>query len=107
MLTVLNLIAAVFYKLLYMSVTALVLGVVTMLIRRFADRRFSPFWKYAMWMLVIAALLVPWHPQSKLAVMNNTERLQEVAFRAEYEAAQSDYQLCAAVENNHAPRRNM
>ena len=86
-----SVVAPVFYKLLYMSVTALVVGVIIMLIRRFADKRFSPVWKYAMWGLVLVALIMPWRPQSNLAVMNTTERLQEVSFRGEYEVAQIEY----------------
>jgi len=86
-----NMIAPVFYKLLYMSVTALVIGMIIMLIRRIADKRFSPFWKYAMWTLVLTALIIPWRPQSNLAVMNTTESIQDVSFREEYEIAQIEY----------------
>ena len=85
-------IAPVFYKLLFMSVTALVIGVIVMLIRRFADKKLSPFWKYALWIVVLAALVLPWRLQSNLSVMNNTERLQEVSFRADYETAKIEYQ---------------
>jgi len=84
-------IAPVFYKLLFMSVTALVVGVIIMLIRRFADKKLSPFWKYALWVVVLAALILPWRPQSNLSMMNNTERLQEVSFREEYETARIEY----------------
>jgi len=86
-----NMIAPVFYKLLYMSVTALVVGIIIMLVRRFADKRFSPFWKYAMWVLVLAALMVPWRPQSNLSVMNAAEKIQGISFREEYETAQIEY----------------
>lgn len=93
-----RIVAPIFYKLLYMSVTALVVGMIIMLIRRFADKRFSPFWKYTMWVLVLAALIIPWRPQSNLAVMNNTERIQEISFRNEYVAAQTEYQQAAINE---------
>lgn len=86
-----NTVAPVFYKLLYMSVTALAVGAVIMLIRRFADRRFSPFWKCAMWTLVIAAFVVPWRPQSGLSVMNNTEKIQEISFYKAYTHARTEY----------------
>jgi len=88
-----NTVAPVFYKLLYMSVTALVVGLIIMLLRRFADKRFSPFWKYAMWVLVLAALIIPWRPQSNTAVMNTTERIQEFSFQNEYAEAQTEYQF--------------
>lgn len=86
-----ELIAQVFYKLLYMSITALVVGLIVMLIRRFADKRFSPFWKYAMWGLVFVALLVPWRPQSSFAIMSNTESVQSVSFHENYAIAQKEY----------------
>lgn len=88
-----NIVAPVFYKLLYMSITALVVGVIIMQTRRFADKYFSPFWKYAMWALVLVALVVPWRPQSIFAVLNNTEKLQEVSFRKEYVEAQAEYEV--------------
>ena len=94
-------IAPVFYKLLFMSVTALVIGVIVMLIRRFADKKLSPFWKYALWIVVLAALILPWRPQSNLAVMNNTESIRNISFREEYETAQNEYRFRAAVESNH------
>ncbi len=86
-----NLIAPIFYKLLYMSITAFVVGIIIVLIRRFADKRFSPFWKYAMWVLVLVALVIPWRPQSPLAVMHTTERIQQISFRTEYETARTEY----------------
>ncbi|MCL2013545.1 MAG: M56 family metallopeptidase [Oscillospiraceae bacterium] len=87
-----NTIAPIFYKLLYMSVTALVAGMIIMLIRRFADKRFSPFWKYTMWVLVLFALIMPWRPQSNLAVMNTTEKIQQISFYEEYNQAITEYQ---------------
>lgn len=94
-----NIVAPVFYKLLYMSITALSIGVIVMLLRRFADKRFSPFWKYAMWVLVLVALMLPWRPQSNLAVMNTTERIQEVSFRNEYTEAQAEYHAALQEES--------
>jgi beta-lactamase regulating signal transducer with metallopeptidase domain len=91
-------IAPVFYKLLYMSVTALAVGIIIMLIRRFADKRFSPFWKYAMWALVLVALVMPWRPQSTVAVMNTTERIQDVSFHEAYTAAEAEYHIAVQEE---------
>lgn len=86
-----NTVAPVFYKLLYMSLTSLSIGVVILLIRRLADKQFSPFWKYAMWGLVLAALIIPWRPPSDFTLMNTTEKVQEISFRDEYVRAQTDY----------------
>ena len=96
-----NTLAPIFYKLLFMSVTALVVGVIVMLIRRFADKKLSPFWKYALWIVVLAALILPWRPQSNFAVMNNTESIQNISFREDYEQAQNEYRFHAAVESNY------
>lgn len=93
-----NMVAPVFYKLLYMSLTALVVGMIIILIRRFTDKLFSPFWKYAMWMLVLVALLMPWRPQSNLALMNTTARIQEVSFHNEYTEAQAEYHAALQEE---------
>ncbi|MDR1068576.1 MAG: M56 family metallopeptidase, partial [Clostridiales Family XIII bacterium] len=93
-----DMVAPVFYKLLYMSVTALAVGVIIMLIRRFADKRFSPFWKYAMWALVVVALVMPWRPHSNVAVMNTTERIQDVSFHEAYTAAQTEYTIAVREE---------
>ncbi|MCL2301073.1 MAG: M56 family metallopeptidase, partial [Firmicutes bacterium] len=68
----------VFYKLVYMSLTGLAAGAIVLLLRRLADKRFSPFWKYAMWLLVLAALVVPWRPQSRAAVLSPAEAVQDM-----------------------------
>lgn len=87
-----NLIAPLFYKLLFMSLTALVIGMIIMLIRRFADKRFSPIWKYAMWGLVLVALILPWRPQSNISLMNVTGKVWDVSFHDEYQMAQAEYE---------------
>ena len=92
-------IAPLFYRLLYMSVTALAAGLVILLLRRLADKRFSPVWKYAMWLVVVAALVLPWRPQSSLALLRDTEPLQAVSFRADYSSAQAEYYLVRETEN--------
>ena len=84
-------IGPVFYKLVYMSLTGLAAGAIVLLLRRLADRRFSPFWKYAMWLLVLAALAAPWRPQSPVAVLSPAEAVQDISFREAYSQAQSTY----------------
>lgn len=87
-----GIVAPVFCKLFFMSITALVVGMIIILIRRFADKRFSPFWKHTMWVLVLIALILPWRMQSDFALMNTTEKLQDVSFSAEYTQAHTDYE---------------
>ena len=86
-------IGPMFYKLLYMSLTALAAGTAVLLIRRLADKRFSPFWKYAMWVLVLAALVIPWRPQSKAAVLGRAEAVQDVSFREDLRQAEAAYSV--------------
>ena len=86
-------IGPIFYKLLYMSLTALAAGAAVLLIRRLADKRFSPFWKYAMWILVLAALVIPWRPQSRVAVLGRAEAVQDVSFREDLRQAEAAYSV--------------
>ncbi len=78
-------IAPVFYKLLFMSIAALCIGVVILLIRRFADDNISPAWKYAMWIVVLVALAVPYRPQTEFSLLNNVAKVQEISYRNEYD----------------------
>ena len=89
-------IGPVFYKLVYMSLTGLAAGAIVLLLRRLADKRFSPVWKYAMWLLVLAALVVPWRPQSRAAVLSPAEAVQDISFREEYSRAQTEYSAVLA-----------
>ena len=77
-------IAPVFYKLLFLSVAATCIGFVIMLIRRFADTKISPSWKYAMWLLVLAALTVPYRPHTEFALLDPVAEVQELSYRSEY-----------------------
>lgn len=78
-------IAPFFYKLLFMSIAALCIGIVIMLIRRFADNRISPAWKYTMWLVVLVALAVPYRPQTEFALLEPMAKVQEISYRSEYE----------------------
>ena len=95
-MTMLTGLGPVFYKLVYMSLTGLAAGAIVLLLRRLADKRFSPFWKYAMWLLVLAALVVPWRPQSRAAVLSSAEAVQEISFREDYNRAQEKYSAVLA-----------
>jgi len=91
-----NLISHVFYRMLFMSISAAAVGMVIMLIRWFADKKFSPFWKYSIWILVLAALVIPWRPQSNLAVMNKAEVIQNISFKDEFTQSQYNREVIKA-----------
>ncbi len=78
-------IAPLFYKLLFMSIGAIIVGSIILLIRRFADNKISPVWKYLMWMLVIIALIVPYRPTSNYSAIGDTSNIENVSFREEYD----------------------
>ena len=65
-------IAPLFYKLLSMSLTACCIGLVVLLLRKFADKKIAPAWKYALWALMLVALILPYRPQSETAVLPTT-----------------------------------
>lgn len=81
--------APIFYKLVYMSVTAIIIGAVILLIGRLADKKISPAWKYAIWICFIAALLLPVRFQSDLSLigLTNAEQIQDTSYREEYDEA--------------------
>ncbi len=78
-------IAPVFYKLLFMSIAALCIGAVILLFRRFADSRISPAWKYALWLVMLVALAIPYRLQTEAAPLDPVARIQEVSYREEYD----------------------
>ncbi|MFI3169604.1 MAG: M56 family metallopeptidase [Faecalibacterium sp.] len=79
------LIAPIFYKLLFVSITGSLVGGIILCIRKCFDRKIPPIWKYLMWVVVIAALLVPFRPQSNIAVTAPISTVQDVSFRAAYD----------------------
>ena len=91
-------IAPVFYALLSMSVTALLVGLVVVLLRWFADKRFSPIWKYTMWGLVFIALLLPWRVPAPAAMPDATQDLRHISFALEYRTARAEYELAVQEE---------
>ncbi|MEG2915598.1 MAG: M56 family metallopeptidase, partial [Oscillospiraceae bacterium] len=77
-------VAPVFYKLLYMSITAIIIGGIILVIRKLLDKKIPPIWKYFMWILVIFALIIPFRPQSKISLTENIQQIENISFREEY-----------------------
>ena len=93
----------VFYRLLFMSLTAALAGLVILLVERLFDRKLSPIWKYLLWGVVLAALLIPYRPQSSFSVVGRLEPVQEVSYRQEYEQARQKLYLAQQTEDPTAP----
>ena len=53
-----------------------------------------------MWILVLFSMLMPWRMQSNLAVMDTTEKIQEVSFRDDYYRISSEYKIIRQTENH-------
>lgn len=75
-------IAPVFYKLLYLSATALLLGVFFALLRKPLDKIISPRWKDAFWIIMIAALIFRIRIKSPISISDalNLRRLEIISF---------------------------
>ena len=77
---------AVFDWLLRASWQASVLVALVLVTQRLFGSRLSPGWRYALWLLVLARLVMPVSPQSRVSVFNFT-RLNSPAPRASTAAA--------------------
>ncbi len=67
----------VFYKLMFMSAIATIVGIIIVIIRRLFDHKIPPIWKYLMWGVVILSLLVPYRPKSDYAAINYSTMSRE------------------------------
>ena len=56
---VLNFISPMFYKILYMSIIGIFVGLFILIIRKILDKRISPKWKCFIWLLLMFSLIVP------------------------------------------------
>lgn len=75
----------VFYKLLAMSVSAACAGAAVLFIRKLADRRIPPLWKYLLWMPMLFALLFPYRLQSGAALLPPTTDIETISYRGQYD----------------------
>ena len=87
--------APIFYRLLFLSLTAVCIGAVILFVRFAAGKKLPPLWRYGLWWLVLIALLVPYRPQSSFALLQETP-LSQMSFREEYDEVA--YQLHFAIQ---------
>lgn len=59
-----------FYRLLYMSIIASVIGITLILLKKFTSKEFSAKYNYLMWIIFIVALIFPAVIQSRLSLYN-------------------------------------
>lgn len=94
--------APVFYKLLFMSITAVCIGAVLLLLRRFLDKKIPPVWKYILWGLPLFALLVPYRPHSDLALMQSVSAIEDISYREEYDTVRYELHNAPQSEASNA-----
>lgn len=56
---VLNYISPIFYKVLYMSIIGILVGIFILCIRKILDKKISPKWKCFIWLLLVFSLIFP------------------------------------------------
>ena len=56
---VLNFTSPMFYKILYMSIIGIFVGLFILILRKILDKRISPKWKCFIWLLLMFSLIVP------------------------------------------------
>lgn len=49
----------IFYNILYLSIIGSILGIIVLILRKTFDKKISPTWKFAMWLLVLVSLFIP------------------------------------------------
>ncbi len=77
--------APVFYKLVWMSLTAVLLGGVLLAVRRVWDKKIPPVWKSILWGLVLLCLLVPYRVSSPFSLAGKLTPVAEISYREEYD----------------------
>ena len=77
----------VFYKLVFLSLTAVLAGGAVLLVRKLWGKKIPPVWQYLMWGVVVLCLVLPWRPQSPVSLSGQLTSVQEVSYRDEYDEA--------------------
>lgn len=74
-----------FYRLVFLSLTALLAGGVVLLVRKLFDKKIPPVWKYTLWGVVLLCLILPWRPHSSLSLAGKLEPVKQISYREEYD----------------------
>ncbi|RRD95479.1 hypothetical protein EII17_03125 [Clostridiales bacterium COT073_COT-073] len=94
------LLAPVFYKLLAMSLTAACITAVILAVRRLIDQKITPLWKYILWAVMLAALLIPYRLPSDWAVLTSFDQVEQISFRQQYDKAKFQLEMIDQAEIN-------
>lgn len=92
-----NFIAPLFYKVLYMSIIGSIVGIIIYFIRNLFDKKMSGKSKCILWSLVLLTLLVPvrFELKSDYGIMENNfvDRVEEIKYIANYEYSANEATL--------------
>lgn len=74
----------IFYKIVYMSITASVIGTLILIVRKLLKKQISSKWISRIWLIFIISLIIPIQIKSTVSVYNvipiNLEKIEEVSF---------------------------
>lgn len=95
-------IAPIFYKFVYMSIIASIVGIVIIFVNKFLIKKISPKALSLMWITFLFTLLIPINISTKFSIYNyipekilifNTEieNIKDISFRQEYDNAKAEF----------------
>lgn len=89
--------SVIFYNMLYMSVLAIIIGLVIMLIEEILDKIISPKFKIAIWGVFLIALILPINSQNtnynkENYIFNTLKQIQTVSFKSDIDEARAEYE---------------
>lgn len=60
----------IFIQVVYISVTASILALIILLVKKVFNKTLTPRWHYYIWALLLVRLLIPYYPQSTFSIYN-------------------------------------
>lgn len=88
-------IAKIFYNVLYMSILAIIVGLVIYLIQEILDKKITPKWKITLWLVLLIALVVPINNSSKYQnnnwLLKTLQPIQSISFKKEVQDKEALY----------------
>ncbi len=93
----------IFYKVLYLTVIGSLTGIIIYAIQKIFDKKISPKWKCAIWLVLVVSLLMPFKFQIKTnrnyAVSSIVDRIENISYVNEYNSAVAEYNKISQEEN--------
>lgn len=74
----------IFYHLVYMSIVALIIGIVILIIKKIASKKISPKWISRIWLIFIISLIIPVTFKCKISIYNILPDMQNVFSNINY-----------------------